>query len=125
MRPLVCTLALFTLLAAGCGGPVIGELNRTMKDVDGKEYEVAATRCQWLHSQESKMNEKAAMRFRVYCGLAYYNVNKPNRAYKYLKSGDAMYRSLNPAWLPPETVDAMEQTLAKLEGKASGAEEAE
>lgn len=116
-RVLAFAVAAMTLV----GGVSCARVGRGVKNVINR-YEVgsfnaASQGCAHLAQVQDQMNEKAHVRYLVYCGLTHYRLGRRDNAQVMLARGANEYMQGRSSWLKPAIVDEMYKALDDLEGR--------
>jgi hypothetical protein len=99
-------------LTAGCAGGTNAQVARTMNDVANGNYAEAAERCEWLGRHDHKVTDKGAIRYRVYCGIAYVQLGQHDKGLTLLVEGRKLYDESGERWLDPKIVTEMDENIA-------------
>jgi len=109
-------VALVTASSSGCGTP--GHfVKASMNDYEVGNYNLAARACWRASEEEEYMNDKARVRYLVYCGLTNYRLGKRAEAQPMLASGAKRYLRGKSNWLKPAAADELYKALDDLEGR--------
>lgn len=108
-------VALFVLGGCGVGGQVRAGMGR----YEVGNYRQAADACTAMHGDEAAMNDKAHVRYLVYCGLTEYRLGNRSTAAQMLARGQGEYQQGRSNWLKPIIVDEMLKALDDLNGATS------
>jgi hypothetical protein len=112
-----CIAALvFPLVAmtAGCAG---GSVRAGIGTYEAGNYNRAAAHCDEMAEFEEDLNDKAHVRYLVYCGLTRYRLGDRAEAQRLLSQGNLEYSQGRSRWLKPAIVDEMMKALDDLEGR--------
>lgn len=112
----VAALSASVVALPGCGAA--GNYVRTSIH----QYEVgnynAASRACWEASHDQEyMNEKAHVRYLVYCGLTSYRLGRRDEAQGMLRQGNNEYLRGRSNWLKPAIVDELYKAMDDLDGQ--------
>jgi hypothetical protein len=111
-----------SFLLGGCG--VGGQVKAGMGRYEVGNYHEAADVCSEMRADESSMNDKAHVRYLVYCGLTEYRLGNRTEAGRMLARGSGEYSRGGSNWLKPIIVDEMLKALDDLNGRAAMVEPA-
>ena len=89
----------------------------SMEHYEVGNYNLAARACWKASEDEQYMNDKAHVRYLVYCGLAHYRLGHRAQAQPLLVSGEGEYLKGKSNWLKPATADELYKALDDLEGR--------
>lgn len=103
-----------TSLTAGCAG---GSVRAATGTYEAGNYNRAAVHCEEMADAEEDMNDKAHVRYLVYCGLTKYRLGHRAEAQRMLLLGNQEYAQGRSRWLKPAIVDEMMKALDDLEGR--------
>ena len=106
-----------SFLLSGCG--VGGQVRASMGRYEVGNYHEAADQCANMRGHETAMNEKAHVRFLVYCGLTEYRLGNRTHAERMLARGSDEYSQGRAGWLKPIIVDEMLKALDDLDDKTA------
>jgi hypothetical protein len=109
---LVACGALLSLV--GCSRT--GQLQHAIGRYELGHYKATASACTDLHDEAAGMNDKARVRYLVYCGLAHYKLGHVHEARAMLAQGSQTYLDGSLGWLKPDVVDELLKALDELEG---------
>ena len=119
MQRTVFAIALFALLAIGCGGT--GRfIQKGIDQYERDNYRGALHEWDDLSGSEGSMNDKGLVRYLVYRGLTHYHLGQRSYAIVFLQRGHAAYERGNALWLNPHTVQEMNAALADLQKNPRG-----
>ncbi len=104
--------ALFLLTGCGVGGQVRAGMGR----YEVGNYAQASDACSEMRGDEASMNDKAHVRYLVYCGLTEYRLGNRSDAARLLAQGSGEYQQGRTSWLKPIIVDEMLKALDDLNG---------
>jgi hypothetical protein len=106
----------FPLIAGtlGCAG---GSIRAGIGTYEAGNYNRAAAHCDELAEYEEELNDKAHVRYLVYCGLTRYRLGNRAEAQRLLTQGNLEYSQGRSRWLKPAIVDEMMKALDDLEGR--------
>lgn len=113
--PLLTLVALPLLLcSAACVG---GQVRAGIGSYEAGNYNRTAVHCEEMADGEDAMNDKAHVRYLVYCGLTKYRLGHRAEAQRMLALGNEEYTQGSSRWLKPAIVDEMLKALDDLEGR--------
>ncbi|NUO47406.1 MAG: hypothetical protein HOV80_00970 [Polyangiaceae bacterium] len=104
------------LVPLGCSAG--GQIRASIGTYEAGNYNRAAHHCSEVADVEDELNEKAHVRYLVYCGLTSYRLGHRAEAQKLLTLGSQEYQQGRSRWLKPAIVDEMMKALDDLEGRA-------
>lgn len=107
--------ALFLLGGCGVGGQVRASMGR----YEVGNYKQTADACSEMRADEASMNDKAHVRYLVYCGLTEYRMGNRSDAARMLALGSGEYQQGRSSWLKPIIVDEMLKALDDLNGRTT------
>jgi hypothetical protein len=113
--PLLVFLAATIAPGLGCG--VGGDVKYSISNYEVGHYNDAAQSCWDMGGREDEMNDKAHVRYLVYCGLTQYKLGRRREAQRMLALGSEEYTRGRASWLKPGIVDEMLKALDDLEGR--------
>lgn len=119
MQRTVFAIALFALLAIGCGG-TSRFIQKGIDQYERDNYRGALHEWDDLSGSEGSMNDKGLVRYLVYRGLTHYHLGQRSYAIVFLKRGNEAYQRGNALWLNPHTVHEMNDALADLQKNPRG-----
>jgi hypothetical protein len=93
-----------------------GELQHTIGRYELGHYQTTASSCAELGDDAAGMNDKAQVRYLVYCGLAHYKLGHVYEASEMLTKGSQRYAEGSLGWLKPDVVDELLKALDDIEG---------
>jgi hypothetical protein len=121
MRTIAYGVALAGALSVvGCS-KTNGTIARLIGDVGREDYSAATERCEWLSRHDDQVTDKGAVRYRVYCGLAYVHSGQKDKGIAMLAEGRELYNKGNEMWLDHKIVEEMESTLEQAGKGRTGA----
>jgi len=106
-----------SFLLGGCG--VGGQVKASMGRYEVGNYHEAADQCSNMRGDETAMNEKAHVRYLVYCGLTEYRLGNRTSAERMLARGSDEYSQGRAGWLKPIIVDEMLKALDDLDARTA------
>ncbi|MFO0547352.1 MAG: hypothetical protein U0271_03130 [Polyangiaceae bacterium] len=80
-------------------------------------FNAASRQCSELAQLQDEMNEKAHVRYLVYCGLTHYRLGRRPNAQLLLSRGVDEYQQGRSSWIKPGIADEMYKALDDLEGR--------
>lgn len=110
---LAVTLPIVTTIT-GCVG---GQVRAGIGSYEAGNYNRTALHCDEMADEEDDMNDKAHVRYLVYCGLTKYRLGHRAEAQRMLALGSEEYTQGSSRWLKPAIVDEMMKALDDLEGR--------
>ena len=116
LRKLTPIAAMCALALPACGSPG-GNVRATINQYEVGNFNAAAHACWQTSDGEEHLNDKAHMRYLVYCGLTYYRLGRRAEARQMLTRGNEEYLSGRLGWLKPAIVDELYKALDDLEGR--------
>jgi hypothetical protein len=108
---LVCA----TVVSLGCG-TTGRELRGGITRYEVGHFNAAARHCGELDGLEDELNDKAHVRYLVYCGLTQYKLGNREDARELLTVGAAEYEQGRDGWLKPLIVNELYEALDDLAG---------
>jgi hypothetical protein len=122
MRALIYSLLagmVVLLLLSACG--VGRHVQKGINAFNAMKYHEAMSIWIELEQRIPDMNPKGVVRYHVFRGLTHNRIGDRAMALRFLTEGQRAYQAGDPAWLPPQTVQEMNATLASLRGGAPAA----
>jgi len=113
-RSIAALLVPLVVGVAGCAG---GHVRAGIGTYEAGNYNRAAAHCDDMAEHEDDMNDKAHVRYLVYCGLTRYRLGNRAEAQRMLTQGSREYSQGRSRWLKPAIVDEMMKALDDLEGR--------
>lgn len=118
MHKLLGLVFVSSVAATACGGSLGGHVRNTISRYEVGNYNAAANHCGEVSDFEADLNDKARVRYLVYCGLTHYRLGKREEARGQLAQGADEYLQGKSNWLKPAIVDELYKALDDLEGRA-------
>ncbi|NUP07580.1 MAG: hypothetical protein HOW73_16150 [Polyangiaceae bacterium] len=101
---------------SGCGTPG-GFVRLSVRQYEVGNYNAASRACWDASEDEDYLNDKAHVRYLVYCGLTHYRLGRREQARAMLHEGNVEYLQGRSNWLKPAVVDDLYKALDDLEGR--------
>jgi hypothetical protein len=113
--------ACFVLTCSLVGCSVGRDLRAGIERYERGNYNSTAQICWEMSEHEDEMNDKAHVRYLVYCGLTQYRLGRREEALRMLSQGSGEYARGRTGWLKPAIVDEMLKALDDLQGRSTPA----
>lgn len=110
------SLAALALAGLGCGTGRF--VQRGINCYNAGNYPCAMSTFQEIELNNYELNPKGRVRYLTYRGLTHFRMGQTDLARRFLSEASAVYQSGDPAWLPPDAVQQLQQALAQLGGAA-------